>query len=103
MNGENFMERLLRLCFGVLLVLGTAGKAAADCFPTDQPLPDGCYRLASGKCSLGTPGTFSSVVTNTDGTIGANFSGEQDLRPIGFACATCSSPPSTPLPTPSVN
>jgi len=101
MNGENFMERLLRLCFGVVLVLG-AGKAAADCNPTDQPLPDGCYVGASHKCSPGSPGSFSSVCTNTDGTIGANFATPLDLRSIGGGWATWGSPPWTETANPPV-
>ncbi len=103
MNGENFMERLLRLCLWVVLVLGTAGTAAAECFATDQPAPDGCYRLGSGKCSLGTPGTFSSVCTNTDGTVGANFAGALDLRRVGSGWATWSTPPWAEEPNPTGN
>jgi hypothetical protein len=98
--GENSMKRLLGLCFGIVFVLGTAGTAGAECFPVDQPAPDGCYRLASSRCSLGTPGTFSSVCTNTDGTVGANFASALDVRRIGSGWASWSVPPWAEHPNP---
>ena len=103
MNGENYMERLLRLCFGLALVLGMAGKAAADCAAIDQPDPASCYRTASSRCSLGTPGSFSSVCTESDGTAGANFSIPLDLRRIGAGWATWSTPPWAEEPNPTGN